>query len=105
LDQIILEQELKTFRGCSQSKKFWIAGAGTTALVQLPTTANLALGFLSASFLKLVANWSASVVWRFHQSMLMSRRLRNLLRMCSAWLKLAQQHNLWETSTVILAGP
>jgi len=36
-------------------------------------------GFLSASFLKQVANWSASVVWSFHQSMPMSRRLRNLL--------------------------
>jgi len=46
------------------AKKFWIpgAGTGTTALVPLTTTANLAPGFLSASFLKQVANWSASVV-------------------------------------------
>jgi len=52
--------------------------AYATVLVPLPITANFVPGFLSASFLKQVANWSASVVGRCHQSMLMSRRWRNL---------------------------
>jgi len=58
LDQIVLEQEPKAFRGWSRCKKIWIpgAGTGTTALVPLPTTANLALGFVSASFVKQVVN-------------------------------------------------
>jgi len=56
----------KSFWSRSQSQKFWMPGAGaaarnlyfdSTALV--PTTANLAPGFLSASFLKQVAIWSA----------------------------------------------
>jgi len=34
----------------------------------VPTVANLAPGFLSASFLKPIASWSASVLWRFHRS-------------------------------------
>jgi len=65
MDQIVLEPESKTFTGWRQSQKFWMPGAGdrnlsfgSTALV--PTTANLAPGFLSASFFK--------AGWRFHRS-------------------------------------
>jgi len=68
MDQIVLEPESKSFRVWrrSRSQKFWMPGSGagarylsfsSTALV--PTIANLAPGFLSASFLKQVANWSA----------------------------------------------
>jgi len=61
MDQNVLEPEPKTFRGLSRSQKFWMPGAGAKvrnlsfgSTVLVPTT-----DFLSASFLKQIANWSS----------------------------------------------
>jgi len=72
---------------------------GSTVLV--PTTANLVPGFYLQVFkagCKLVS-FNRMV---FPPALFMLRRLRYLLRVCSTWLKLAQQHISWETSVVTL---
>jgi len=72
------------------------------SIVLVPTTANLARGFYAQVFkagCKLVSfsRMAFQPVW------FMSRRPRYSLRMCSTWLKLAQQHISGETSSAILA--
>jgi len=73
---------------------------GATVLV--PTTVNLVHGFYLQVFeagCKLVSFSRIA----FLPVLFVSRRLRYLLCMCNIWLKLTQQHILWETSVVILA--
>jgi len=95
MDKIVLEAELKTFRGWIWSKIFYIpgAGAGTTAMQQRWFHFQLLRTWPPAFYLhcfKAGCKLVSLSRMAFHQSMLMSRRLRNLLRMCSTWLKLAQ---------------
>ena len=73
---------------------------GSTVLV--PTTANLAPGFI-CRFFKAGCKLVSLSGLAFPPVLLMSRRLLYLLRMCITLLKLAQQHISWETSVVILA--
>ena len=96
IDQIVLEPERKSLDAWSRSPKFEFRRHSPCSNHCEPCP-----WLLSASFWSRLQLVSFSRI-AFLPVLFVSRRLRYLLCMCNIWLKLTQQHILWETSVVIL---
>jgi len=90
MDQIVLERERKISDvwSRSQSPKFEFPG--------------LPLAFI-CTFFKADCKLVTFTRLAFLPVLFMSKRWQYLLRICSTWLKLAQQHISWESSVTTLA--